>query len=212
ESLHARAAQAEIDWRRHLGLRQAAASAAAGPARGRVVFRLQVLARRGDADRVQAGLDREADLEWIDFGFFAASLNPGEADLEDVFGVDREVVRDGHAGARVERQVFAQLLVARRFVRIAFRVVDLLGRLQREIADGAAADPARRRQVAIEQRRRGREHRGDVVEAVAGIVDRQPLAGTHIDGQEIANGVAVLSAIQPVYRRAPRIRMRRGFA
>ncbi len=98
-----------------------------------------------------------------------------------------------------------ELLVADALERIARRLVDLFKRLRREIADGQPADPARGRHVALEQRRRGREHGRDVVESVARIVDRQPLARLDVDGQQIADRVAVLGAIQPVNRRPARI-------
>ena len=91
--------------------------------------------------------------------------------------------------------------------RVALRVVDLFDRLHRQIADGQTADPVRRRHVAIEQCGRRRQHRRDVVESVAGIVDRQPFAGPDVDGQQIADGVAVLGAIQAMHRRAARIRI-----
>ena len=116
-------------------------------------------------------------------------------------------MRDGNAGARVERQLLVQLFVAAALQRIALRLVDLFDRLHREIADGEAAHLARRRHVAIEQRRRRRQYRGDVVEAVAGVVDRQPFAGPHVDREEIANRVAVLGAVQAVHERAAGIRM-----
>ena len=49
------------------------------------------------------------------------------------------------------------------------------------------------------------KHVGDVVEAVPGIIDGQPVARLHIDGQQIANRVAVFGAVEPMNSRAPRI-------
>ena len=113
------------------------------------------------------------------------------------------------AGARVERQIVVQPFVAAALQRIALRVVDFLDRLLRQVADREPAHFVRRRHVAVEQRGRGRQHRGDVVEAVAGIVDRQPLARSHVDAQQIADGIAVLRAVEAMRGRATRVRMRR---
>ena len=152
-----------------------------------VAFGLEVLARRGDAHGVQSGLHGDAHLIRIDLGLFAISLHAVNPDLEDVLTVDRKIVRDGDAGARVERQVVAQSFVAAAFERVALRVVDLLDRLHRRIADGQTAHLVRRRQIAVEQCRRGRQHRRDVVESVTGIVDREPFAGADVDGQQITD-------------------------
>ena len=202
EPLHARAAQSQIDRPRDPDRPAASVAVVAR----RVPLGFQVLARRRHADRVQPGFHGDPDLERIGLRT-VSGLQARDPDLEHILGVERKVVRDRHAGARVERHVLVQLLVPRALVRIAFRVVNLFDRLQRQIADRQAADPARRRHVPIQQRRRGREHRRDVVEPVAGIVDRQPLARPDVDREQIADGVAVLGAIQPVHRRAPRIRV-----
>ena len=201
ETLQTRAVQPQIDRRRNL---RRAAPAGGLVATRRVRFPLQVLARRRDANRAESRLDGNAHLVRILSRFVRPRLDTRHAHLEHVLGVERKVVFHRHAGARVEGQVVVQLLVARPLVGIALRVVDLFDRFQREIADGQAADLARGRHVLVEQRRRRRQHRRDVVEPVAGIVDRQPFTGTHIHGKQIADGVAVLGAIQAMHRRAAR--------
>src|ERR1019366_2733631 len=50
-----------------------------------------------------------------------------------------------------------------------------------------------------------------VIERVAGIVHRQQGAGVHIQLEDVADGVAVFRAVQPVDCRMPGIRVRRGF-
>jgi hypothetical protein len=71
---------------------------------------------------------------------------------------------------------------------------------RRRRADGQAADLVGRGEIALEQRRRQLEHTGDVVEAVARIVAGQQARHVDVDGDEIADGVAILVAIQPVER------------
>ena len=111
EPLDARAAQAQVDRRRHRR-RTAATPGRAALSLRRLALPLQVLARRRHADGMQARLDRKAHLIRIDLDFFTLGLHAEEADLEDVLRVERKVVRHGDAGARVERQLVVQLLVA----------------------------------------------------------------------------------------------------
>ena len=157
---------------------------------------------------MEPGLDGDAHLIGIGFDFFALDRKARNPNLEHVVGVEREVVADRHPRARVERQLVVQLLVPGPVHRIALRIVNFLNRFEREIADREPADLPRGRHVPIEQRGRRREHRRDVVEAVPGVVDRQPFARADVDGEQIANRVAVLRAIQTMDGRAARIGMR----
>jgi hypothetical protein len=52
--------------------------------------------------------------------------------------------------------------------------------------------------ILLDERRRYLQCRGDVVESLGDIVGRQPLARVDLDGEEIANRVCVLLAIEPV--------------
>ena len=74
------------------------------------------------------------------------------------------------------------------------------------LADREPADLRRRRDVALEQRRRHAEDVGDVVEAAARVVCRKQRRGVDVERQQIANRVGVLDAVHAVERRAPRIR------
>ena len=60
---------------------------------------------------------------------------------------------------------------------------------------------------ALDQRGRRRQDRRDVVEPVAGVVYRQPFSRFEVDVQKIADGVAVFGAVQPMHRRAARVRV-----
>ena len=59
--------------------------------------------------------------------------------------------------------------------------------------------------VALDERRRDAEHVGVVVEARRRIVWRQHRAHVHVERQQIANGVGVLGAVEPMQRRRARI-------
>src|SRR6202022_1733612 len=144
EPSYPRSVQAQIDGIRHLiSGATGAASPAATPTGGRLIFRFQVLSRRRHADRVQAGRNGDAHIEGVDFLVLTRLLVPQEANLEDVLGVEGEIMPHRHAGARIKRQIVVELLVTRAFYRIALGIVNLVSRLQREIADGEPADTTR---------------------------------------------------------------------
>ena len=143
----------------------------------------------------------ERHLELFALGALAEHL--AETELQQrqpdhVLAVDREVVRDGRAAARAERLAFERLVLAE----IALHRVGDLRRRGVAFADGQPADLRRRRDVALEQRRRHAEHVGDVVEAVARIVGRQQGGGIDVERQQIADRVLVLDAVHAVQRRA----------
>ena len=74
--------------------------------------------------------------------------------------------------------------------------------------NGQTRHGGRGRQVALEQRRRHRQHAGDVVEPVRiGLVGDERSA-VHVERQQIADGVRVFGAIQAVHGHAAGIRRR----
>ena len=118
---------------------------------------------------------------------------------------------DGDAGPRPERQILAHPVVLGHVDR------DGVGarreaRPDAGVADGQPADAARGRQVALHERRRQRERAGQVVEAVAGDVGGQERAAVHLEGQQIADGVRVLGAVEAVGRHPARLGPVRGRA
>jgi hypothetical protein len=72
-------------------------------------------------------------------------------------------------------------------------------------AHGEGGDLPGRGQIALLQRRRHAEHVGDVVEAVGRVVWRQQRRHVDVERQQVADGVLVLRAIQPVQHRPPGI-------
>ena len=144
----------------------------------------------------------------IDDVLVDAALEP---DRDEVLAIERELMADREAGARPERQVLAHPVVLRHRDRDA---VDLRrkARPDRRIADREAADAPRRRQVALHQHGRERQRARQVVEAVAGVVGRQQGRGVDFKGEQIADGVRVLGAIQAVGRHPSRLDPRRGGA
>ena len=65
-----------------------------------------------------------------------------------------------------------------------------------------------RAHVLLEQHRRQRQHVGDVVEPIPGIVLREVIGRADVDPEEVADRVVVFSAIEAAGRDAPRIRRR----
>jgi hypothetical protein len=69
-----------------------------------------------------------------------------------------------------------------------------------------ARDALRGGHVFFHQRRRQRQHVGDVVEAIAGVVLREIVGGPQIHAEQIANRVVVFRAVQPARGHAAGIR------
>ena len=125
-----------------------------------------------------------------------------QPDADVVLAVEGEVVPDGDAPARPERQVLAHAAVLEPH---RGQDVGLGGRLDAGVADGEPADPARREDVAVEQGRRHREDVGHVVEAEVRVVGRQQRRGVDLEGQQVPHRVGVLAPVEPVDGGAPRI-------
>ncbi len=135
---------------------------------------------------------------------------PLQPDLDDILAVHREPVAHRETAARSERQIFAGAIVLRHQF---WRLIRLDDRRDVDVADREAADALRRSDVPLEQRRRYRQHAGDVLEPVLiRIVARQERARIGVDREKIANRVRVLGAIQAVQDDAARIGMRRSVA
>ena len=86
-----------------------------------------------------------------------------QADLEIVFAVDREVMTDSDPAARPKREVLAHTAILHQEDR---HLVRLGRRAMRYFSDRQPPDLPRRREIALHQRGRDREHIGHVVEAV----------------------------------------------
>src|SRR5262249_53269347 len=71
----------------------------------------------------------------------------------------------------------------------------------RPIADGESADLHRRRNVALNERGRGREGLSEIVEALARSVGRQQRVDVDVEREQIANGVGVFGAVETMKRR-----------
>ena len=115
-----------------------------------------------------------------------------------VLAVHRKAVAYRDAAARAERQVLAEppVLVQEQGYAVRVHACHRRRHPHRE-----TTDPARRRQVALEERRRDRQDRGHVVEAVrVRVVGRQERRHVHVDVQQVPDRVAVLGAVQAVER------------
>ena len=108
-----------------------------------------------------------------------------QAEADGVFAVELDAAL-GFDGAEIDAADFLVLVGVLGFERLGQRVG----------GDGAGGDPAGGGEVAIHQHRRDGEHVADVVEAVAEIVGGKALLGAEFDGQQIADGVGVLAAVE----------------
>ena len=129
----------------------------------------------------------------------AQAPRAGQLHAHVVLGVARKQVLDVETAARAERQRL-DAAVLRQILR---RLVGVGRRRRRRAADGQTADGARRGEVALHQRLRHPQQAADVVEAEARIVGRQEIVRVDLHRQQVADGVAVLGAVQAVEGRRP---------
>ena len=158
--------------------------------------------------REEHALTVDGDLELVrplEAGHVADDVAQQEH-VEFVLAVEREVVADLDAAARAERQPFD----VRGLREIGWRAIH--GRHGRcvGIADRKRSDLGRRREVLLEQRRRRSQDVRNVVEPVGLVVGRQELGGVDLEREQVAHGVAVLRAVQPMQRRLTGLRRGQG--
>ncbi len=128
--------------------------------------------------------------------------------LNLVLAVERERMREENPAARPERQSLDVLLLRE----IGRKDDDAAGGCPEGAADRHARDLLRGGEVALHQSGRQTAD-AHVVEAVARLVDRQQLGDIHVQRQDVADGVAVLGAVQAADRiDAPWRRIERGGA
>ena len=152
---------------------------------------------RQHAFAVHAHLDLVRRTETDDV---VVELSP-QADLDDVLAVDRKVMTNRNTAARTERQVFAHLAI---LIEQGWNFVGVGHRPDRRNAERETAHLASRRQVAVQQCRRHRQHARHVVEAVlVGIVNRQQRGDVDVEPQQVANGVLVLGPIETMNAAGP---------
>ncbi len=141
-------------------------------------------------------VDRHLELFALDPAEHGLEVAGDAFHLERVLAVGRELVFDEHPAARAERQAFDVIVLRRVRRHVEHRL-----RRRRRLADREPADLSGRRQVRFHERRRHRQRAGDVVEAAGRIIGRQELRRVHVQRQQVANGVRVLGAVQPVKAR-----------
>ena len=126
-----------------------------------------------------------------------AAAAPLQQQLEDVLAVEREGMPDGQSAVRREGQRLAHPGVLPRPCRHG---VDVPGRAVVGAGERRAADLHRRGHVAGHQHRRDGERIRVVVETEAGHVAGQQRVAVDFEGQQVADGVDVLGAVQAVGR------------
>ena len=114
--------------------------------------------------------------------------------FEHIFRVRRKDVLDDRAAARAVRRALD--VIPRMLRHISGAAVSGVHRRRVAIADRHAADRARCVQIRLEQSRRQRLRVGDVVEVGALGVQRQPVAGVHVEREQIVHGARVFRPVQ----------------
>ena len=148
----------------------------------------------------------QADLELVRLAYRGAGEQVEQLELDVVLAVPGEVVRHREAAAGAERQAVAVLVLGE----IGDDAEGLAGRGHRRGPHRQPADVPRRVHVAFEQGGRHLQHAGDVVEPVALIVGRHQRGRVHVEREEVADGVLILGAIQPMQGNgATGVRLRR---
>ena len=187
------------------------------------VDRQRLLQRLDERDPHQPGarLHRQPELQRLAFAQVeqphALAIQPdlqlvrpagpsAQRDLDDVLGVEREVMTHRKAATRPEREVFADPVVLRQQWGC---LVDDGGRAQRRIAHRAATDLRGRQEIPLQQSGRDRQNIADVVEAVARLVRREQRPAIDLERQQIADGVCVFGAVEAMDCRSARIGIRR---
>ncbi len=135
-----------------------------------------------------------------------AEVRAEQLDREVVSAVERERRLCEDAAHRADWQAF-DVNVLRRVLTDAER---LARRPAARVADRQRADLARRRQVPLEQHGRNAQRVGDVVEAVCRIVWRKQRGRIDVEREQVADGVGILGAIQPMHERTAGIWMQRA--
>ena len=147
---------------------------------------VDLLAIDRDHERVRCLVTLDARVP-----FFHAAHETSE---QLVFGVGGKHMTDLSAATSAERQPFDVSALAELATDRIFRGPWAhVG-----IADRQRADALRRCQIALEEQRRSSQRGGDVVEPEVGAVARQQFGDVNVEGQQIANRVAVLGPVQPM--------------
>ncbi len=134
-----------------------------------------------------------------------------QTNLKEILAIDREVVMDGQAAARSERQVFVLPVLLQDMQR---DLESVHFRLSWRQARREPRDLARDGEVSLHVRGRDGQGIGKVVEAaVRGFIARQLRPDIDVELQEIADRVVVFRAVQALDGAdAARIRVRRPCA
>src|SRR5262249_36849067 len=126
----------------------------------------------GDSHGVQTRFHRPAYLQNARIGVRHVRIVLGNLDLDDILGVQRKILTDRQAAARIERKIITHPLVsgAASRARLPRNGEFFPQGLDRHIAHGHAADRATYGYVSFEQGRRKREDVANVIESVARII------------------------------------------
>ena len=123
---------------------------------------------------------------------------PRETNLNLVLAFLRKLVANPRSAARADRQTIHALFLSD----IRWHADRVPSGRPSHAPNRELADVLRRRDVAVQQRRREFTD-SHIVEPVAGLIHRQPRRRVDVERQQIANRVLILCPIQPPQRRGP---------
>ena len=162
---------------------------------------LTSVARRAQRDQL-ATSTIHGDLERM---LLTQPAGPAQLDGEVVVGIERDLLTDQHAATGAKRQTGGPLMLL-----LVLGGPIGLGKGRRGwAAHRQAADGPAGFEIALKERLRHTQHAPDVVESEAGVVGREEIVDRNLESEQVADGVAILGAVQAMKGcRAPRVRSR----
>ena len=143
-----------------------------------------------DGEELKAlAVHHQFDLMFFGEAFDAFVAVAGEAELDEVFAIDGEVVVEDGSAAGASGEVGEEVLLGQ----VGRGDEDVAAGGAGRVTDGEAGDAGGGREVAFEEGG-GEFADGDVIETVAGFVFREERRDVEIDGQEVPDGVVVFGA------------------
>ena len=121
-----------------------------------------------------------------------------EADVELVFGIEREDASDKQSAAGAERQPLDVRVL--RSIRLHAVGLGRDGNIA-HVAHGNRRDAPGGGEIPLHQHRRHRQHVGDVVESVARVIGGQERGHVDVEIEEVVDRVRVLGPVEPAQRR-----------
>ena len=172
------------------------------------VFGNSAGAHEGDTDVANTSLNRNLyfqDLTNRCGGFTETGSRSGHPYLEGIFRVHRECVSKRQAATRAKRKILTDGFTAETAPRGPAQFKQIHLRFQVRVGDRQARNHSTGSEITFQQNRGQGKDIANVVEAIAGVVNRQGVPGPDIQREKVADGVRVFRPVQAVDSRAARV-------